>query len=353
MALSVSLVGIKVYVPLFPPILRSLRESPCILEDGKYKVDEQKAKTMVDTLIELEVDVLVVIGGDGTLQATKLFHQRVQDRYRFNIMGFPKTIDNDIRTRTTFEGIEVALCLGYPTAAQKIAHVTKDIRTTAISAQRVFGIETMGRDAGWLAAAADDGGPDMILIPESPLDEAAKARLLAITEKRFRESLNVVFVVSEGMKWSEGGGEMVQIKTIEFGPRKLGGVAEKVVKHIEAQLEDKFDEATPFEVRPHHSDYVPRAGSPCEYDLKLVDVLAERLRDLLEREDYGKVPVLRTAVPYEELGFCHTAALSLDEMEPMLFPKRDFYDEERLLTNKTFSRFLRTITSGPDREKET
>lgn len=332
-------------------ILRSLRESPCKLEGGKYVIDGDKVDRMVKFLAEHEVDVLVVIGGDGTLQATKMFHQTVQDKYKFKIMGFPKTIDNDIRTKSTFEGVEVSLCPGYPTAARKIAQVAEDIRTTAISAQRVFGIETMGRDAGWLAAASAQGSPDMILIPEVPLDEKAKERLLKRIEDLFRSSLNYVFVVSEGTRWADEKGEIVQIKTIEFGPRKLGGVADKIVKFIEAELKDKFDYATPFEVRPHHSDYVPRVGSPCEYDLKLVDVLAERLRILLEGEKYGKVPVLRTVVPYDQLDLEHTAALDIDDMGPMLFPKRDFYDERRLLTNKAFSKFLRTITSGPDSNK--
>ncbi|HVG17430.1 MAG TPA: 6-phosphofructokinase, partial [Blastocatellia bacterium] len=315
-----------------------------------------KVDRMVKTLSDLEVDVLVVIGGDGTLQATKIFHRTVQDNYRFKIMGFPKTIDNDIRTRTVFEGIEVALCPGYPTAARKIAQVTEDIRTTAISAQRVFGIETMGRDAGWLAAASDDGGPDMILIPEVPLDRNAKKRLLKRTEKLFKESLNVVLVISEGTRWTDRNGKMEQVKTIQFGPRKLGGVVNEVMRYIDDELGKKFRgkdpkslyDAMPFGVRPHHSDYVPRSGSPCDYDLKLVDVLAKRLRLLLESGDYGKVPVLRTAVTYNELSVDHTAALDIEEMEPKLFPAKDLYDKNRLLTNKTFSKFLRTITSGPD-----
>lgn len=333
-------------------VLRSLRESPCKLQNGKYVIDDEKASKMIKVLEELEVDVLVVIGGDGTLQATKLFHQTVQDKYRFGIVGFPKTIDNDIRTKSTFEGIEVALCPGFPTAAQKISRVAEEIRTTAISAQRVFGIETMGRDAGWLAAAADGGGPDIILIPEVPLNNTIKNLLLQRIEKLFRHSLNVVFVISEGACWTdEKSGKMVQIKTTEFGPRKLGGVVDTVVKYIEKKLESKFDEETPFEVRPHHCDYVPRAGSPCDYDLKLVNVLAQKLGDILEHEQWGKVPVLREVVPYDKLSLKCTGALDIEEMEQKLFPKKDFYDEKRLHTNKRFSRFLRTITSGPEFSK--
>src|ERR1044072_562299 len=128
-------------------ILRSLRESPVHLVNGKYQIDNDKVNKMVRTLKERDIDVLVVIGGDGTLQATKLFQQSVQDRHQFKIMGFPKTIDNDIRTKTHFEGIEVALCPGYPTAVRNISQATNAIRTTAVSAQRVFGVETMGRDA--------------------------------------------------------------------------------------------------------------------------------------------------------------------------------------------------------------
>jgi len=328
-------------------VLRSLRESPCSLSDKGYVIDKKKVQTMVTTLEELEVDVLVVIGGDGTLQATKLFHQAVQDQHRFRIMGFPKTIDNDIRTKTSFEGIEVALCPGYPTAARKIAQAVADVRTTAISAQRVFGIETMGRDAGWLAAASDEGGPDMVLIPEYPLDQEAKVRLLERVEKLFRGSLNVVFVVSEGTKWADDNGNIVQVKAMEFGPRKLGGVADQIVKFLEGELTKRFNEETPFQVRPHHTDYVPRAGAPCEYDLKLVDVLARRLRCLLEKESYGKVPRLKNVVAYDELSLEHTADMDIEDMEPKLFPKSDFYDETRLVTNNTFSRFIRTVTSGP------
>ena len=330
--------------------LGSLRESPVKLNmvTGKYEIDDGKVARMVETLNELEVNVLVVIGGDGTLQATKMFHQKVQDKYKFRIMGFPKTIDNDIRTKTTFEGIGVSLCPGYPSAARKIAQATMDIQTTAVSARRVFGVETMGRDAGWLAAASADGGPDMILIPEFPLNKQAKELLIQRTENRFRKNKHVVIVVSEGTKWANRKGDIVQISNTAFGPRKLGGVVNTVVKFIDTKLGKKFDDSTPFGVRPHHTDYLPRSGSPCEYDLKLVAVLAERLRTLLEKEKYGKVPVLRTVVPYEKLSVEHTAALDIDEMEPKPFPERDFYDKDRLATNKVFGKFLRTITSGPD-----
>lgn len=328
-------------------VLRSLRESPVSSVNSKYQIDHAKVEKMVETLEELEIDVLVVIGGDGTLQATKMFHESIQNRYRFKIMGFPKTIDNDIRTLTQFEGIEVALCPGYPTAAQKILDVAEAIRTTATSAQRVFGIETMGRDAGWLAAAAVGGGPDMVLIPEVPLDKAVKRRLVDRTRKLFEDFLHVVIVVSEGTQWTNSKGEIVRISNSQFGPRKLGGVVNTVMKFIERELKPYFDPSKPFGVRPHHTDYTPRAGSPSDYDLKLVQVLARRLANLLEHDKFGKVPVLSNVVPYDELDVKHTKGIDISHMGQKLFPADDFYDTDRLLPNQRFYNFLRTITSGP------
>lgn len=333
-------------------ILGSLRESPVKFVNGNPTIDEDKATSMVETLREYGVDVLVVIGGDGTLQATKMFHRWVQGRqhHEFDIIGFPKTIDNDIRTKTTFEGIEVSLCPGYPTAVRNIAQATRDIRTTARSAHRVFGVETMGRDAGWLAGAALLGGPDFILIPEYPLDESAKQLLLTFIEREFKFSSHCVMVVAEGISWADEDGNVGQIKNFEFGPRKLGGVVNYVMKDIEKLIKSKeiFDDSCPFGVRPHHTDYAPRAGSPCDYDLKLVEVLSERLGILLDRADFGKVPVMKTAVPYEELNIKHTRAIAIEEMEQKLLPAKDFYDRSKLITNASFNRFLRTITSGPN-----
>jgi len=331
-------------------ILRSLRESPVKYENNKYVIDGEKVNKMVETLKKLEIDVLVVIGGDGTLQATKMFHEVVHNRskFEFKIMGFPKTIDNDIRTKTMFEGTEVALCPGYPSAARKIFETAADIRTTATSAQRVFGIETMGRDAGWLAAAAAGGVPDMILIPEVTLDKAIQQRVLQRTKELFEKYLQVVIVVSEGTWWINRKGERVQMSNTNFGPRKLGGAVDRVVKFIERNLSKHFDAATPFGVRPHHTDYTPRAGAPCYYDLKLVRVLAQRLARLIERRQFGMVPMLKEVVHYDELSKSHTRGIEISMMGHKPFPDADFYDREKLLPNEMFYKFLRTITSGPD-----
>jgi 6-phosphofructokinase len=154
--------------------LGSLRMSPTDKkkEGLGYDIKEDRCKQMVRCLSNYRVDVLVVIGGDGTLQATRRFQEWVDKQrgsegfHEFEIIGFLKTIDNDIRTFTTFKGIEVALCPGFPSAVKKIASCAEDLRVTARTAERAFSVESMGRDAGWLAAAATFGGAEILLVPE-------------------------------------------------------------------------------------------------------------------------------------------------------------------------------------------
>lgn len=137
-----------------------------------YEIDETLCRQMLRCLKDYRVNVLVVIGGDGTLQATRMFQEWVseqrssEDFHEFQIIGFLKTIDNDIRTFTSFKGIEVSLCPGFPSAVKKISSCVEDLRVTARTAERAFSVETMGRDAGWLAAAATFGGAEILLVPE-------------------------------------------------------------------------------------------------------------------------------------------------------------------------------------------
>jgi 6-phosphofructokinase len=173
--------------------LGSQRMSPTHIVNGKYVMNEAYCHQMMRCLKDYRVDVLVVIGGDGTLQATKMFqewvaglkHQSHEHFQEFSIIGFLKTIDNDIRTFTSFKGIEVSLCPGFPSAVRKMATCVEDLRVTARTAERAFTVETMGRDAGWLAAAATFGGAEILLIKEhlELWDNLAKRRRQAYQDK--------------------------------------------------------------------------------------------------------------------------------------------------------------------------
>ncbi|MEW5924262.1 MAG: 6-phosphofructokinase [Candidatus Zixiibacteriota bacterium] len=217
----------------------------------RYEVDEESCIKMARTLAEYQIDVLVVIGGDGTLQATRNFQEWIQANKRirklreFQLLGFLKTIDNDIRTFTNFEGIEVSLCPGFPSAVQKIVSTIEGLRVTARTAERAFCVEAMGRDAGWLAAAGSFGGAEIILIPEiykmlkrnyidksdKELDEEVWSRIANLIISFYRHNRNVIVSVGEGFEPRErytGVKDYVdKIKNL-FGTRKKVGATEIV-----------------------------------------------------------------------------------------------------------------------------
>jgi 6-phosphofructokinase 1 len=305
-------------------ILRSLRYAP--------RTDEEKS-VVFETLRQLEVDVLVAIGGDGTLSATKdLWAWPRAKNYAIRILGFPRTIDNDIRTGT-FEGAtEVALCPGYPSAALKIARLTKDLRTTAMSTRRIFTMETMGRDAGWLAAAASLGGAECVLIPEVAMESADWEMFFDRVANLYSIHGHVIIAVSEGFKIA-GKPEM----DAAFGPRKLGGAGVSVAKIVEEGLKKRN---LSIEVRCQHADYIPRMGSPSPYDLTLASVLGREIRAMLEERRNGELPVPIRVEKTDAMVKC-VSRLPLTRIGQLLFPAREFYDPEKFSVTDGFIDFLK------------
>src|SRR5208282_2978907 len=105
---------------------------------------------------------------------------------------FPKTIDNDLRTRTihNFKGqeIEASLCPGFPSAARSIMDFAHRIRTTAESHARIIVLEVMGRDAGWLTGAAAFGGAELSLVPEFEITKERKEKLFEAIKETYNNS---------------------------------------------------------------------------------------------------------------------------------------------------------------------
>ncbi len=163
-------------------ILGSSRTNPFGIEGGVERI-----KTNLE---ELGVDALIAIGGEDTLGvATKLHDLGVQ------VVGVPKTIDNDLNaTDFTF---------GFDTAVNIAMEAIDRLHTTAESHHRVLVVEVMGRHAGWIALHAGmAGGANVVLIPEKPFDIE---EVCALVERRFEDHYAPILVVSEGAVPVEGG----------------------------------------------------------------------------------------------------------------------------------------------------
>lgn len=388
--------------------LLSLRDSPTPSPEQKRKIDmlsqgtaaekeeatrlktwwDRKLQGALKTLEDLHVDVLVVLGGNGTISATVDFANHVPPQH--NLLCIPRTIDNDVNTSTKqfFGGrqIRTSLCPGYPSAAEKVVRAARSLRTTAASTRRIFTLETMGRDAGWLALASTLGWTEIVTIPEvnmvSNLDENKKNRnalkeagkslpqaeitveqLCKIVAECYDrgECRNMIIGVSEGT--------MVNCKPIidpdrQYGDRKLGGAGDEINRILTSYVRDKKvltrevccnvkDRDSDCvltedpEVRCQHTDYGPRMGEPSGYDVELARVLAYgKLRDMIRNEKFGRMPVLDRVVTHAELkdlGVDVTETVDIQKVQQMLLPVEDYYDCERLTSTKAFDDFLYMI----------
>ncbi|MEZ4462235.1 MAG: ATP-dependent 6-phosphofructokinase [bacterium] len=192
---------------------------------------------------KLGLDGLVVIGGDGTMSISHAMQLK-----GVNIVGVPKTIDNDLMaTDRTF---------GFDTAVSIATDAIDRLQTTGQSHQRVMILETMGRYTGWIALEAGiAGGADIILIPEIPYDIEHIAEIIRGREGRQRFT---VIVVAEGAAPKDGG--MTVRETIEESPDpiRLGGVGNV----IRAELEKRVDS----EIRTTVLGHVQRGGTPTPSD---------------------------------------------------------------------------------------
>ncbi|PKG99571.1 6-phosphofructokinase [Paraglaciecola sp. MB-3u-78] len=225
---------------------------------------------VMDYYLSLGLDGLVVIGGDGTLSIAY-----EMSKLGMNIVGIPKTIDNDLMgTDRTF---------GFDTAIGIVTEALDRLRTTGQSHKRVMILETMGRYAGWIALHAGiAGGADVIIIPEFAydIDEVAKA-----CQSRMGEQHYSIVVVAEGAK--QAGGTLTVRETNEFGsdPIRLGGVANV----LKMQLEQKID----AEIRATTLGHIQRGGSPSAYDRIFATNLGCYAASLVANQHFGTVVVLK------------------------------------------------------------
>jgi 6-phosphofructokinase 1 len=216
------------------------------------------------------IDSLVVIGGDGTLlSAQKLAEEGLQ------VVGVPKTIDNDIAaTDWTF---------GFDTALEIATEAIDRITTTAESHNRIMIVEVMGRTKGWIATYAGiAGGADAILIPEVPYDLNQVADVIR-ARHRHGHSYSVV-VVAEGID-PPAQASVQEAEIDAFGFKRLGGVA--------YQLAPVLEQLTGFETRVTVLGHLQRGGTPTAFDRVLGTRLGVAAADLAVEGTHGVMVAAR------------------------------------------------------------
>lgn len=227
---------------------------------------------------ELGIDVLVVIGGDGSLSIAHELEQK-----GLNIVGVPKTIDNDL--------LETEVTFGFDTALNTAMEALDKLHTTAESHHRIIILEVMGRNAGWIALEAGiAGGADVILIPEIPYNiDVIVQKIEARSE---RGAMFSIIVAAEGA--SEVEGQMVyQEQSDDRGAQRLGGIGEVLA----AQLRDCCE----FEVRVTVLGHLQRGGSPSAFDRLLASRFGTHAVKMIANGRLGHMAALKcgaiTSVP--------------------------------------------------------
>ena len=244
-------------------ILKSSRTNPFKVEGGVERIKENLASNGVDALI--------AIGGEDTLGvATKLSDLGV------NVIGVPKTIDNDLSgTDFTF---------GFDTAVNIATEAIDRLHTTAESHHRVLVVEVMGRHAGWIALHSGiAGGANIVLIPEKPFDID---RVCEYVQHRFETQYAPIVVVSEGAVPAEGGDMTLQSGELDaFGHVRLGGIGDRLAKEIELR--------TGKEARAVVLGHVQRGGTPTAFDRWLATRFGLHAVTAVADGDFGTMVALR------------------------------------------------------------
>jgi len=220
---------------------------------------------------KMGLDALIAVGGEDTLGvAYKLTNDGIP-----NIVGVPKTIDNDLSaTDYTF---------GFDTALNVATECIDRLHTTAESHHRIIVAEVMGRHAGWIAIESGiAGGADVILIPEIPIDMNEVCEV--IKKRHSRGKTFSIIVVAEGAQFKDGSMVLQEKKLDAFGHVRLGGIGEELAAQIEKR--------TGFETRVSVLGHIQRGGSPTAFDRVLGTRFGVKAVELVKAKKFGKMVAL-------------------------------------------------------------
>lgn len=224
-----------------------------------------KVAAMVNTYHKLKLDCLVILGGNGTHKSANMLREE-----GLNVVGLPKTIDNDIwGTDMTF---------GFQSAVDIATTAIDCIHTTAYSHGRVFIVEVMGHKVGWLTLNAGmAGGADIILLPEIPYDID---KVIEKIEDRDKKGCRfTIIAVAEGAISKED----AALTKKDYKKKMEKYPFPSVSYEVAAQIQEK----TGREVRVTVPGHMQRGGSPCPYDRVFASRLGSEAGKLILDNQYG------------------------------------------------------------------
>ncbi len=231
-----------------------------IEEDGIDKVAAMK-----QTYYKLQLDCLVILGGNGTHKTANLLSEQ-----GLNVVTLPKTIDNDLwGTDMTF---------GFQSAVDIATNCIDMIHTTAASHGRIFIVEIMGHKVGWLPLNAGmAGGADIILIPEIPYDIDKIAE--KIKERHDRGASFTILAVAEGAISKKD----AKLSKKEYAKK----LAESPYPSVSYEIAAKLTKKTGYDVRVTVPGHTQRGGAPCPYDRVFASRLGSEAGKLILKKEYG------------------------------------------------------------------
>lgn len=224
-----------------------------------------RVEAMKQNYYKLQLDCLVILGGNGTHKTANLLRQQ-----GLNVVTLPKTIDNDLwGTDMTF---------GFQSAVNIATDAIDCIHTTAASHNRVFIVEVMGHKVGWLTLYAGiAGGADIILLPEIPYD--IESIIAAINQRAKAGKGFTILAVAEGAISKED----ATLSKKEYKEK----LAKRKYPSVSYELADQIYKANGMEVRVTVPGHTQRGGSPCPYDRVLCTRLGSAAAKAIMDDDYG------------------------------------------------------------------
>ena len=248
-------------------------------KNGLDKVEAMKA-----TYKYLDLDCLVVLGGNGSQKTANLLREE-----GLNIVSLPKTIDNDLwGTDMTF---------GFQSAVDIATNTIDCIHTTAASHDRVFIVELMGHKVGWVTLHAGiAGGADIILIPEIPYN---LNHVIEAIKRRSEQGKDfTILAVAEGAISKED----AKLSKKQYKEK----LAKRQHSTVGYELDSQIETATGQEVRVTIPGHTQRGGSPVPFDRVISSRLGVAAAELIKNEDYGKMLIMKgyevAAVPLQDIA---------------------------------------------------